>query len=211
MVREVLSFDSFEHHWTSDGLFTFLARRWSIDDLLAFKEEFIGVALIAILIISVRRSGASIRRSGATSEALSTDKVMTRLLVHLLEHLLLVKLMSMGVAALATSRGLHILVVRNTLSTLNKISLVTLHLDTAWQRNSCGTSRVVLVNLNTTEFAGNLTHDQAVVSLTEATSALRSTPNAHVVLVGHLINKIVQIIVALVVDIVIRRITMSRL
>lgn len=50
-----------------------------------------------------------------------------------------------------------------------------------------------------------------MVSLTEASAALRSSSNAHVILIWHLVNEIVQVVVALIVDVIIRCIAMGRL
>ena len=65
--------------------------------------------------------------------------------------------------------------------------------------------------MDSTKFTWDLAHDQAMVSLTEASTALRSSSNAHVILIWHLVNEIVQVVVALIVDVIIRCITMGRL
>ena len=95
VYANILSFNSFKHHWTLNSLFALLTRRWSIDHLLAFKEEFISIVLVAVLVVTMRRSGTA-------SKTLTSNKVMTRLLVHLLKHLLLMKLMSSMMVRMAT-------------------------------------------------------------------------------------------------------------
>jgi hypothetical protein len=61
LVRaNILSFNTFKHHGTPNSLFALLTRRWSIDDLLTFKEEFVSVVLVAILVVTMRRTWTSV-------------------------------------------------------------------------------------------------------------------------------------------------------
>lgn len=121
----------FEDHWAPDGLLALLARRRSVDDLLALEQE-----LVAAAVLVLRNRSSTVIGSGAGTLA---HEMMLRLLVHLLEHLLLVHLVGVeeSMAASLASALRAAGVVLETCLPWNDAPLAALHLDLRRQSHSC--------------------------------------------------------------------------
>ena len=121
LISNALRFNSIKYHRASHSLFALLSGGWRVDNLLALKQKLIcvgasssgcGVAvLVSAIALSVITMTWSRPGGGAAcrSEAVCASKVVGGFVMHLLEHLLLMKLVGMP-SVTSRRRSLHVLV-----------------------------------------------------------------------------------------------------